>query len=222
MLANVVAHEVVDLPGAGPMLLLRPAGLRHRGPLPPQSQLPASAAAAPLCLGGRARPLAEDPRDDDAHAARDGGPRRGGGLRVVYRPRSGFSAEAVGSYDAIRTYLWLGMLEPDDPLRQPRGLGAPLLAPGEVPERIDVHSLRAKGAAPVGFAAALLPLARGTSDERRLDNRITAAARDGVFGDPPTYYDQNLVLFGRGFAEGRFHFERDGKLVPAWGAPCGR
>src|SRR5207248_2689708 len=73
---------------------------------------------------------------------------------------------------------------------------------GVVPERIDVESLRASGRAPVGFAAALLPLARAQRDGRTSDALAAAVAK----APADTYYDHNLVLFGHGFVEGRFRF----------------
>jgi len=50
--------------------------------------------------------------------------------------------------------------------------------------------------------------------------RLDASLHDGLYGDPPGYYDQNLILFGRGFAEGRFRFAADGSLAPAWERQC--
>jgi endoglucanase len=70
----------------------------------------------------------------------------------------------------------------------------------------------------VGFAAALLPLARAERDGRAAE----ALARSVNSAPAETYYDQNLVLFGNGFVEGRFRFAADGRLVPAWESPCAR
>lgn len=145
---------------------------------------------------------------------------------VVYRPNHGFVPDTVhgrlGSYDAIRAYLWAGML-PDAALGS--RLGGLLPQSGALPEKIDVLSLRGHGNAPVGFYAALLPLARARGDTqaaRLLEEKIAAAEKDGLYGDPPTYYDQNLVLFSRGFVDGLYRFAEDGALVPAWEARCGR
>ena len=93
----------------------------------------------------------------------------------------------------------------------------------KLPERIDVLSGRAGGNAPIGFYAALMPFARAASDERSfkaLDDRVAAAAKNGLYGDPPTYYDQNLILFARGFLDGRFRFDADGTLHTAWERQC--
>jgi endoglucanase len=151
---------------------------------------------------------------------------------VLYRPRRGFAPDPVhghaGSYDAIRTYLWIGMLPEEDPIRAELAgrLGAlldQLHATGRVPERIDVRSLHGQGNGPPGFAAALLPLARARADDaavRALETRLSGALRGDLYGDPPAYYDQNLALFGRGFVDGRYRFGADGALQPAWETQC--
>jgi endo-1,4-beta-D-glucanase Y len=146
-----------------------------------------------------------------------------------YDARSGFGPDPVkgpiGSYDAIRVYLWAGMLAEDEPLRGPllAALGGParwLAERGTVPERVDVGSGVDRGQhAPPGFLAVLLPAARARGDEAltaRLEADLAGHLRDGLYGAPPAYYDQNLALFARGFAEGRFRFGADGALQTNW------
>ena len=127
----------------------------------------------------------------------------------------------VGSYDAIRVYLWVGMMPERDPGldRIAAGLLRKLRETGALPERIDARTLEARGSAPPGFYAALLPLA--PPDARAaLEAHLAAARRRGLYGDPPAYYDQNLALFAQGFIESRYRFGADGALVPAWETRC--
>jgi len=134
----------------------------------------------------------------------------------------------VGSYDAIRAYLWIGMLSDQEEsagelARALRGLLRQFQETGKLPERVDVLSGRAGGTAPIGFYAALMPLARATADDRSLkalQDRVAATEKNGLYGDPPTYYDQNLVLFARGFLDGRFRFDADGTLHTDWERQC--
>ena len=130
---------------------------------------------------------------------------------VLYDPRRGFAVDpiagATGSYDAIRVYLWLAMN--GDPV--PRAL---LDRDLELPEKIDARTLQGKGAAPIGFYGALLPA------DPRLVERVSAAEHGGLYGARPAYYDQNLILFGKGFTAGRFRFDDDGALAPAWEKRC--
>lgn len=143
---------------------------------------------------------------------------------LQYRPGTGFlpdaPTQAAGSYDAIRVYLWAGMLAPDDPararlLRHFAPLAQLTAASGIPPETVDTRSGAARGDGPPGFSAALLPLlaARGERAEAaRQRARLAAlaeAARDN-------YYDQVLALFGTGFDGGRFRFARDGRLQVNW------
>ena len=67
--------------------------------------------------------------------------------------------------------------------------------------------------------AALIPIA--PPDARRaLEARLSEARKDGLYGDPPAYYDQNLILFAQGFSESRYRFGGDGSLAPAWETRC--
>jgi endoglucanase len=233
VLANVAAREVVELPSLGAMLLPAPHGFTlddgrgwrlNPSYVPPQLLRRVAAAGVP----GPWRAVL----DSSARMLRETAGRGVVADWVAYAPRGGFRADPVsgrvGSYDAIRSYLWVGMLAEGDPLRRELapavdGLLRVLSERGALPEKIDVRTLRGDGRAPVGFYAALLPLA-GRADPAaaaRLRERVASAAKDGLFGDPPTYYDQNLVLFASGFVEGRYRFAPDGALQPEWEARCG-
>lgn len=123
-----------------------------------------------------------------------------------------------GDYDAIRVYLWVGMLAKDSPGR------AELLnhfAPmarltaerGLPPERIDTRSGAAEGQGPAGFSAALLPLLA------QLSPPTLAAQRDRLERQPvaaEAYYDQVLSLFGQGWDARRYRFDKVGRLLPYW------
>ena len=141
---------------------------------------------------------------------------------VRYQHTDGFAADsetnATGSFNAIRTYLWAGMLAPDEPHR-PALQKALLpmvratLARGAPPQRIDTRSGNFEGVGDAGFSAALLPLIAGTVGphaatlhEARITARDPLSRRDN-------YYEQALTLFGLGWRSGRYHFERDGSLA---------
>lgn len=124
--------------------------------------------------------------------------------------------EQVGSYDAIRVYLWVGMLHNDTPGSAPlkehfrRGLLS--LKQYTLPvETVDVLHGTAEGAGPVGFAAALLPLLSDTPLAQKQRERLqqTSLAELG-------YYNQALILFGKGWDEKRYFFDQQGYLAPAW------
>jgi endo-1,4-beta-D-glucanase Y len=145
----------------------------------------------------------------------------------VYRESGGFSADAttagVGSYNAIRVYLWAGMLAESDPQAaslahqlEPMAAAAAQHPP---PESIDTNTLEARGVAPPGFLAALLPLLvhfKFTDAVQAYRQRIEAES----LKDNQHYYSDALTLFGLGWLEGRFGFDRHGDLRVPWTGPC--
>ena len=119
----------------------------------------------------------------------------------------------IGSYNAIRTYLWAGMMSPEDPARRVlRRHFEPMLeatrAINMPPDKVSSVTLRVNGAGPVSFGACVLPL---------LEKGKTASLiRTVLAGTPVTrdrYYGNVLTLFGLGFDSGRFAFDRDGRLM---------
>ncbi|KAG0735624.1 hypothetical protein G6F24_018650 [Rhizopus arrhizus] len=84
-------------------------------------------------------------------------------------------------------------------------------------EKIDTRSGQGQGEGNYGFRAALLPylLAQGENERARaLQASLPSAEQQRA--DAPAYYSQMLSLFGRGWAEGRWRFNADGRLQPRW------
>ncbi len=131
-------------------------------------------------------------------------------------------AERVGSYDAIRVYLWVGMTDAGDPqrvalLQQLQPMAALTARLGAPPRTVDTVTAAAQDAGPAGFSAALLPFLAALGRAAEL-----AAQQRRLQADPPAanaYFDQVLGLFGSGWLERRFAFAADGSLLPAW-QPC--
>ena len=235
MLARIVQDEVVDLPGLGKMLLPGPVGFSFPEqklwrlnpsylPLPllrrftqadPKGPWGALASNAVRLLTGSA-PRAYAPdwvtwRVDD-----------GGQGRFMPDPQTG----DLGSYDAIRNYLWAGMLPTADPIAAPlrRQLGAMALAIEQAeapPEKVQTSTGAVQGQGPIGFAAALLPFLQA---EQRLaalslqQKRVQARLNEP--GDKLPYYDLVLSLFGTGWLEKRYQFLPSGRLQLSWEKAC--
>lgn len=141
----------------------------------------------------------------------------------------------TGSYDAIRVYLWAGMLSDKDParkmlllnLRGPRQL---LADRQPVPESVDTASGAVRGMGPVGFSGALLPYLKALGDTDALATQVARVPGGG--GDtsttppatsPPAplpYYEQCLLIFGQAWLDGRYEFGRNGQLQPSWRTLC--
>jgi endoglucanase len=132
---------------------------------------------------------------------------------------------AVGSYDAIRVYLWAGMTEPTDPnlLHTLAGYAGLLRQLGEPPAKVDVNKGEPLGGdrSPIGFAAAVLPFLHAYGDQTSMESMqrrlMWYRLRSRLF-DRSNYYDEALILFGEGWLEKRYSFDQEGRLRPAWEA----
>jgi endoglucanase len=128
-----------------------------------------------------------------------------------------------GGYDAVRVYLWAGMT-PDPSLLRQLGPFARLVERlGAPPESVDAADASFEaGSEPLGFSAALLPFlsALQRPEAARVQRQRLERERVGeLLGSPPQYYDQALALFGEGYDQGRYRFDRDGRLLTAWSQP---
>lgn len=234
LLANVRKKEVATLPGLGEMLLPGPTGFAY----PEQGVWRLNPSY--LMLPQLRRLAGADPT----------GPWRGiaNNSMTLLRQccRQGFIADWVayqasapdagmfildpykgdlGSYDAIRCYMWAGMTSPRDPFFQEAldalgGMRRVLASREWPPEQVRALTGEVSGDGPVGFSAALLPYLRAFKDEpayqrqwQRVQQQIPQA--DGTPANFPPYYDMVLALFALGWVDQRYHFSADGTLVLA-------
>ncbi len=222
--ATIAAREVADLPGLGPMLLPGPVGFALDGG---RWRLNPSYLPLPVLRGladARAPGPWADVRRSTLRLLREGSPRGYAPDWIVWDAARGFVDDPVsgpvGSYDAVRAYLWAAMAPPGDAAAEAvrRALTGPFAhfaRHGRVPERVDVRTGAAQGAGPVGFAGALLPGAVRRGDAAAaasLRAALAAARADGLYGQPPAYYDQNLILFATGYGDGWYRFDEKGRL----------
>ncbi|HEY0664590.1 MAG TPA: cellulose synthase complex periplasmic endoglucanase BcsZ [Gallionella sp.] len=137
-----------------------------------------------------------------------------------FRPDRDPSVAGVG-YNAIRVYLWAGMLDKHDPART---LLLNSLAPlGRQVSDHGIWTIEMQGAkdisretAPPGFSSALLPFLQSsgfTAALREQHRRVIALAPQDKTDN---YYDQVLTLFGLGWFDGQYRFDRTGRLIPRW------
>lgn len=152
--------------------------------------------------------------------------------------RSGFlpfmlGKDPVGSYDAIRTYLWIGMTEKSDPYAKPlllslsgmlSALKEGALAP---PEKVDVITGLTEGLGGFGFSAALVPYLKANNEidlmlqqKKRAEVLLRQSLLPAnIAQQQPPYYDFVLSLFGLGWADGHYEFDKQGNLLVYWGQP---
>lgn len=227
LLANIRRREVAPVPGLGEVLLPAPLGFVEHEPNGRRWRLnPSYLALQPL---RRFRAHSGDAVWDAVLASSrrilvEGAARGLPGDWLLWRPETGFSPDektlGTGSYDAIRVYLWAGMLAPEDPdravlLAHLAPVSALLSENGRPPELWDVASGRTRGDGPGGYSAALLPFfaARGELSAL-LMQKLQLAGQTGA--DAQRYYMQALRLWGLGWDEGRYRFAADGSLQPRW------
>lgn len=229
-LARTIAElEVTYIPGLGPMLLPGARGFRTgkdrfflnpsyvpvqvlRGLAVHQDDGPWSAIAASI------------PR-----LIRDSSPHGFALDWVAYRAGKGFSFEApaskkaLASYDAIRVYLWAGMLPPENSravLESLGGMARYLKKHAVPPSEVGADGKVRNSKSGVGFSAALIPYLTALGESAALisqQQRLNAARDEatGLYADG-RYYDQNLTLFSTGWSEGRYSFAADGTLRLGW------
>lgn len=131
---------------------------------------------------------------------------------VIYHADGSLQADANSpkrhiGYDAIRVYLWAGMLPPSDPARTPL---LQHLTPGCGEQLIPSSSASA------GMKIAIAPLMKAIGNRSCLGHLIGLVDRSwhqGLLGDPARYYDQNLSMFALAWLERRYAFTTDGGLL---------
>ncbi|WP_232821297.1 cellulose synthase complex periplasmic endoglucanase BcsZ [Acidithiobacillus ferrivorans] len=226
---RIAMREVVTVPGVGVMLLPGKEGF-HKNPdiyIFNLSYLPLPVVDA---LG---KELPEGPWQQIARnlptLMKDVAPKGFAPDWVSYTVGKGFGAApegTAGGYNAIRVYLWAGMTNPASPgsagiigaLWGMRDYLSTHLLP---PLTADAASGNVSGVGPVGFSAAVIPYLERLGMKTQVANqtlRLTADLdpKTGLYGNPPRYYDQNLILFVIGWKDGAFRFASDGDLEPRW------
>jgi endoglucanase len=132
--------------------------------------------------------------------------------------------QGIGSYDAIRVYLWAGMLPASDAARDKLATAfRPMLnnvkeraTPAEI---VDTQTLETHGDGPPGFSAALLPMLANARMTAALQTHRQRAA-EAALQNNHNYYNDVLTLFGLGWLEQRYRFNRTGLLSVRW-TPAG-
>ena len=238
MMTQIVTTEVANLPDFGPMLMPGPNGFQHEKTwiLNP-SYLPIFLfqKLAVVDPSGPWGPIAlNTPRLLEQSS------RHGFAMDwVEYFPGDGFYPVAEqqpgakgtdglgGSYDAIRVYLWAGMLDADGAARTEivnsmPGMSAYLANHDAPPEKVSDQGIPIAQDGPVGFSAAVLPYLRAfpalsrISSQQMIRMNLMQDESTSLYGKELTYYDQNLALFAMGFLDGRFRFGPEGELKVEW------
>lgn len=222
LLQRIAHEEVADIPGLGVMLLPGKVGFVHgdRWRLNPSYQPPQLLARFSTLNGPWKAMQAVNLR-----LLKESAPHGFSPDWVVWNKQQGWQADEtkpnIGSYDAIRVYLWAAMLAPESEER------AALVAhfqpmedltaqSGTPPEQVNTATGKAQGTGSVGFSAALLPLLAANPAARDIQRQRLRDAPP----DNNAYFSASLTLFGQGWDEQRYRFNQQGELLPSWDKQC--
>lgn len=150
---------------------------------------------------------------------------------VIYQANKGFELDlqgaerGEGAYNAIRVYLWAGLMATGDPTaRQLVKAFTPMVKfvakAGHPPESIDILTGQGLKPSPSGFSSAVLPLLEASGDKTTLQAQLNRLQAKPI--RTKAYYEQALNLFGMGWHEAYYRFSADGKLLPKWRVACDR
>ena len=222
LLQRIAREEVADIPGLGLMLLPGKVGFvaEDRWRLNP-SYLPPQLLARFAVLNGPWRKM----QQTNQRLWLETAPHGFSPDWVVWQVGKGWQPDTVkpniGSYDAIRVYLWAGMLADDDEhkaalLKQLQPMAQLTAQQGVPPEKTDTASGKTHGDGPVGFSASMLPMLAHEPEALQVQ-------RQRIKQNPPgdrAYFSASLALFGQGWDQQRYRFNRQGELQPSWGGQC--
>ncbi|CNI55620.1 endo-1%2C4-D-glucanase [Yersinia frederiksenii] len=227
LLQRIAKEEVVKIPGLGEMLMPGKIGFSDEGRwrLNP-SYLPPQLLARFASLSGPWKAMVKA----NQRLWLESAPHGFTPDWVVWQEGKGWQPDDVhpnvGSYDAIRTYLWAGLLSNNSPqkaalIQRFQPMAEITEQRGLPPEKMDTSTGKANGDGPVGFSAALLPFL--ASSPAPFNKQTLSQQQKRVQDSPPgadAYYSAVLTLFGQGWAQQRYRFNRQGELQPSWNSQC--
>ncbi len=228
---RVLDDETASVPGLGITLLPGPVGFK----LADGQYRVNPSYSPPQVIRGLAARLPDDRRwaalaTSTGRVLLDTAPKGFSPDWALYRPGTGFGPDpqthAESAYNAIRVYLWAGMLDRTDPLAAPLlARFAPfadyIAAHGAPPEKVDTTTgVVGPNDGNGGFSAAAVPFLDARGQHALADAqaaRVDTLARQTA----PGYYTSVLTLFGLGWRDGRYRFDADGSLDARWeGRSC--
>ncbi|MFW5399288.1 cellulose synthase complex periplasmic endoglucanase BcsZ [Yersinia sp. 1252 StPb PI] len=227
LLQRIAQEEVVNIPGLGEMLLPGKIGFNDddRWRLNP-SYLPPQLLARFASLAGPWKAMVKV----NQRLLLETAPYGFSPDWVVWQEGKGWQPDEtrpdVGSYDAIRSYLWVGMLSNNSPektilIQRFQPMAAVTQQRGVPPENTDTSNGKTSGKGSEGFSAALLPFL--ASSPEPYNQQTLSVQQQRVQDSPPpadAYYSAVLTLFGQGWAQHRYSFNRQGELQPSWNSQC--
>jgi endoglucanase len=223
---QIAEQEVVQVPGLGMTLMPAPTGFQHGSTY----RLNASYMPLQLILG-LSHFVPDGPWEKVAASVpivvSESAPHGFVSDWIDFKTVPELQATAgIGSYDAIRVYIWAGTLDAATPNRDSllkclSGMANYLHTNTRPPAKVRPDGGIEDPNGPVGFSAALLPYAAALREEQIQIQQMSQVQsqlkpQTGLFGAPAKYYDQNLALFALGFLQQQYSFDSEGLLKLKW------
>lgn len=228
---RILNEETADIPGLGLTLLPAPKGFAL-----PDNQWKLNPSYTPLQLLRWFHYSEKDERwkrllSSSVSIMTKASPKGYAPDWTIYHPEKGFQIDSQGSekgnggYNAIRVYLWAGMLADKDPdknllLKTWQPMATLTESKAYPPEFVDIQSGEVKSPGSTGFSAALLPFLQASKAQKALQQQILRIQAQPVKTD--LYYDQVLALFSMGWMDKRYRFATNGKIEMHWMQNCGK
>ncbi|MFA6970388.1 MAG: cellulose synthase complex periplasmic endoglucanase BcsZ [Gallionella sp.] len=129
----------------------------------------------------------------------------------------------TGSYDAIRVYLWAGMLSRDSTDRSVlidalKPMAQLVEKQGYPPESVHIMTGVANNQGSSGFSAAMVPFLQASGLNQAAEQQLRRIEAQPIAED--RYYDQVLSLFALGWQNNLYRFDSRGNLTPRWKSTC--
>ncbi|MFZ6768942.1 cellulose synthase complex periplasmic endoglucanase BcsZ [Undibacterium sp. Di26W] len=228
---RILNEETADLPGLGLTLLPAPSGFNLPGN---QWKLNASYLPLPLLRWFERKESDERWKRMLAPAIRlitGSAPKGYAADWIIYDSQKGFQPDAQGvekgqgGYNAIRIYLWTGMMADKDSekarlLKQLRPMANLVDSKAYPPEYINILTGDINGPGSSGFSAATLPFLQALGMQKTLVQQQLRLQAQPI--KPDAYYDQVLSLFALGWQDKRFRFDAQGNVNFYWQHFCWR
>ncbi len=228
---RILNEETADLPGLGLTLLPAPTGF-----ILPGSQWKLNASYLPITLLRWFERKESDERwkrlvSPAVKLIAGSAPKGYVADWIIYDAQKGFLVDrqgiekGQGSYNAIRVYLWSGMMANQDAergnlLKLLRPMAQLIDSKGYPPELINIQTGEINGPGSTGFSAASLPFLQTLGMQKALAQQQLRLQAQPIKND--AYYDQVLSLFALGWQEKRFRFDMHGNADFYWQHFCFR
>ncbi len=126
--------------------------------------------------------------------------------------------EKIGGYNAIRVYLWLGMLSNAETYKADLMMSfSPMLkiiqTDGFIAEQYNIKTNTQVGYKPLGFMAAVLPFLISANNPTLANEFLEKLKTREISEKSNHYYDSILILIGKSWLEKRYQFDETGKII---------